>query len=124
MKSELLGQLKNTLRPELLNRIDDIVIFRSLTRKDAKKIAVLLVEDLNKRLKEENIHVNISDRVQSYLVREGFSDEYGARPLRRLLQDSVENVLADYILLHKIRKNKTEEITIDMINGKMGILNK
>src|SRR3546814_7197750 len=55
MKSELLGQLKNILRPELLNRIDDIVIFRSLTRKDARKIVGLLIEDLNTRLKEENI---------------------------------------------------------------------
>ncbi len=123
MKSELLGQLKNTLRPELLNRIDDIVIFRSLTRKDVRKIVELLINDLNVRLLEENVVVKITEKVGAYLVKEGFSDEYGARPLRRLVQDSVENVLADYILSHKVTKKKMNEVTIDMINGKMGILN-
>ncbi len=123
MKSELLDQLKNTLRPELLNRIDDVVIFRSLTRKDAKKIVGLLINDLNTRLAEERILVKITDKVETYLVKEGFSDEYGARPLRRMVQDSVENVLADYILSHKIVKKKMNEVTIDMINGKMGIFN-
>jgi ATP-dependent Clp protease ATP-binding subunit ClpC len=124
MKSELLSKLKDTLRPELLNRIDDIVIFRSLTRKDARKIVNLLIDDLNIRLVEENIVVKITEKVETYLVKEGFSDEYGARPLRRLVQDSVENVLADYILSHKIVKKKMNEVTIDMINGKMDILTK
>ncbi|KKQ11747.1 MAG: ATPase AAA-2 domain protein [candidate division WS6 bacterium GW2011_GWC2_36_7] len=122
MKSELLMKLKDTLRPELLNRIDDIVIFRSLTRKDARKIVELLINDLNTRLVEENIVVEITDKVGTYLVKEGFSDEYGARPLRRRVQDSVENVLADYILSHKVAKKKMNEVTIDMINGKMDIL--
>jgi ATP-dependent Clp protease ATP-binding subunit ClpC len=124
MKSELLMKLKDTLRPELLNRIDDIVIFRSLTRKDARKIVNLLINDLNTRLVEENIVVKVTDKVETYLVKEGFSDEYGARPLRRLVQDSVENVLADYMLSHKITKKKMNEVTIDMINGKMDILTK
>jgi len=124
MKSELLSKLKDTLRPELLNRIDDIVIFRSLTRKDARKIVNLLIDDLNTRLAEENIVVEITDKVETYLVKEGFSDEYGARPLRRLVQDSVENVLADYMLSHKISKKQMNEVTIDMINGKMDILTK
>jgi len=124
MKSELLSKLKDTLRPELLNRIDDIVIFRSLTRKDARKIVNLLIDDLNTRLVEENIIVKVTEKVGTYLVKEGFSDEYGARPLRRLVQDSVENVLADYILSHKIVKKKMNEVTIDMINGKMDILTK
>lgn len=124
MKAELLSQLKDTLRPELLNRIDDIVIFRSLTRKDARKIVGLLVDDLNLRLMEENIEAKITEKVETYIVKEGFSDEYGARPLRRLVQDSVENVLADYILSHKISKKQINEVTIEMINGKMGILNR
>jgi len=124
MKSELLSKLKDTLRPELLNRIDDIVIFRSLTRKDARKIVNLLIDDLNIRLAEENVIVKVTEKVETYLVKEGFSDEYGARPLRRLVQDSVENVLADYILSHKITKKKMNEVTIDMINGKMNILTK
>lgn len=124
MRAELMNELHNTLRPELLNRIDDIVIFKALTKKDAKKIVILLLNDLNERLKEENIQIKITDKVVSYLVKEGFSSEYGARPLRRLVQDSVENLMADYLLTHKIGKKSENQISIDMINKKLQIINK
>jgi ATP-dependent Clp protease ATP-binding subunit ClpA len=94
----LLSELKNTLRPELLNRLDDIVIFRSLNRKDAKKIVKILLSELNDRLKSQKIQIKLDTRVVNYLVKEGFSNEYGARPLRRMLQDRVENVVAEYLL--------------------------
>ena len=121
MKTSLLNELKNVLRPELLNRIDDVVIFRSLTRRDAKKIALLLIEELNIRLKEENIEVKVTDKMVSHLVKEGFSDEYGARPLRRLIQDSIENSLADYMLKHKQPK-QIKSVTMDLVNGNIEIL--
>lgn len=98
MKDELDRKLKETLRPELINRLDDIVIFRSLTRKDARKIVDILVKDLNSRIKEQGLKIYIDKDVKEYVVSKGFSEEYGARPLRRSLQDSVENLLADYIL--------------------------
>jgi ATP-dependent Clp protease ATP-binding subunit ClpC len=123
MKTELLTQLKDTLRPELINRIDDIVIFRSLTRRDAKNIVKLLIDQLNNRLKEENVKVVMTDKVLTYLVKEGFSQEYGARPLRRLLQDSVENVIADYLLSHKTKKGKISNINMDLAKGSITILN-
>ena len=124
MKTELLDKLKDTLRPELLNRIDDVVIFRSLTRKDALLIVHLLVSDLNKRLTEENIEVKLGEKALEYIVKEGFSDEYGARPLRRLVQDSVENLLAEYLLIHKIGKKKIKTVHLDMVNGRMKIIDK
>jgi ATP-dependent Clp protease ATP-binding subunit ClpC len=98
MEEMLLSELKNTLRPELLNRLDDIVIFRSLNRKDAKKIVKILLSELNDRLKSQKIQIKLDTRVVNYLVKEGFSNEYGARPLRRMLQDRVENVVAEYLL--------------------------
>ena len=124
MKTELLGKLKDTLRPELLNRIDDIVIFRSLTRKDAALIVNLLVDDLNRRLVEENIEAKLSEKALESIVKEGFSDEYGARPLRRLVQDSVENLLAEYLLTHRVGKKKIKTVRVDLVNGKMKIIDK
>jgi ATP-dependent Clp protease ATP-binding subunit ClpC len=112
MKNVLLGELRKSLRPELLNRIDDTVIFRSLTRKDARKIVRLLLKDLNDRLKEEKIKVKLDRKVVTYIVKNAFSEEYGARPLRRFLQDKVENALADYMLENNelFNHNKREEV--------------
>jgi ATP-dependent Clp protease ATP-binding subunit ClpC len=98
MRNTLLEELRKSIRPELLNRLDDVVIFRSLTRKDARKIVKLLLKDLNERLKEEKIKVKLDRKVVTYIVKNAFSEEYGARPLRRYLQDKVENALADYML--------------------------
>lgn len=126
MKETLLGELRNTLRPELLNRLDDVVIFRALTRKDAKKIVGLLVDDLNKRLKEENMKVVLDNKAVGYIVKEAFSEEYGARPLRRFVQDKVENLLADYILAHGdgTKSKKVEEINIELKDNNLVISDK
>jgi len=98
MKSDLTRILKNTLKPELINRLDDIVIFRSLTKKDAKVIVGLLVDELNERLSDKNISVDLNKDVVNYLVKENFGSEYGARPLRRAIQDEIETNLAEWIL--------------------------
>lgn len=126
MKEMLIEELRNTLRPELLNRLDDVVIFRSLTRKDAKKIVKLLLSELNKRLKEEKIVVRLDSKAIGYIVKESFSDEYGARPLRRFLQDKVENLLADYILNEGDGSNKGQivEVLISLLDNNLVILKK
>lgn len=103
MKSHLTARLKNVLRPELINRLDDVIIFRALTRKDAKQIVKLLVEELNKRIQDQGYMAVLDSKVITRIVKNGFSEEYGARPLRREIQDTVENVLADHIL--KIGEN-------------------
>ncbi len=102
MKEELTRELKEKVRPELLNRLDDIVIFRSLTRKDAYQIVQLLVDDINKRIEDVGLEIILTDKAKEYIVKEGFSEEYGARNLRRVLQDKVEDLLADYMLSKKI----------------------
>ena len=119
MKSELMLQLRKTLRPELLNRLDDIVIFRALNTRDARKIVDLLLEELNNRLSDQDVRISISKAFMSYIVKEGFSEEYGARPLRRVLQDLVESTVADYLL----KGNVSSEIKLDIEDGKAIILN-
>ncbi|MCC7290413.1 ATP-dependent Clp protease ATP-binding subunit [bacterium] len=123
MRDQLVKRLKETLRPELINRLDDIVIFRSLTKSDAKKIVDLLISQLNKRLKSVGFKVLIKDKVKEHLVREGFSDEYGARPLRRMLQDSVESVLANHILENPENEGdkKLKEVVLDIKNSEIYI---
>lgn len=112
MKDELDRKVKEVLRPELINRLDDIVIFRALTRKDARKIVDLLVGELNDRLKEQKLRVQIDKTVKDFVIEKGFSEEYGARPLRRTLQDRVENVLANYLLSKGERKTVEKIMTL------------
>lgn len=125
MKEELLRKLKKTLRPELLNRLDDIVIFRSLTRKDARLIVKILLADLNDRLREMGVQAILSPSAIDYIVKEGFSEEYGARNLRRVLQDKVEDVLADYLLENpSVKKGNGAEKTLkfNMKNEKLQLI--
>jgi ATP-dependent Clp protease ATP-binding subunit ClpC len=123
MKNSLTKKLKESIRPELLNRLDDIVIFRSLTRKDARQIVLLLVEELNNRLVEKNVKVELDKKVVDYIVKEGFNEEYGARPLRRVLQDKLESKLADYILKKgevELRKNDgLLVLNADIVKGEL-----
>ncbi len=128
MKSDLTRILKNTLKPELINRLDDIVIFRSLTKKDAKAIVNLLVNDLNERLAHKGVSVNLSKDVVNYLVKENFSFEYGARPLRRALQDEIEVKLAEWILEKNIADienvGKLKEVKFVLVKEKVVISKK
>ncbi len=118
MKTELMSELRRTLRPELLNRLDDIVIFRALNSRDAKKIVELLVIELNERLKTQDKTIILSKALLSYIVKEGFSEEYGARPLRRVLQDLVESTVANYIL----KNEEVSEIKLDIKDGRVNLL--
>jgi ATP-dependent Clp protease ATP-binding subunit ClpC len=123
MKESLLSELKDTLRPELINRLDDIVIFRALGRREARKITRLLADELNERLKEQGIKIKLGRKLITYIVDEGFSEEYGARPLRRVIQDTVENVLAEYLLENDIEDEKDiKEIKLNMENDKVVIV--
>ena len=123
MEESLLSELKDTLRPELINRLDDIVIFRALNRKDARKIVKLLVEKLNERLLDQKIKIKLGRKLVTHIVNEGFSEEYGARPLRRVIQDSIENTLAEHLLQESIEDEKDiKEIKLDIEDGKVVIV--
>lgn len=115
----VLGQLRNHFRPEFLNRVDEIILFKPLTLANIKDIVVKLMRELQARLAEQQIKLNISDEAKEYLARNGFDPVYGARPLKRFIQKHVETKLARAIIAGKIREN--QEVTIIVENGDIAL---
>ena len=97
-KNAIETALKQTFRPEFLNRLDEVVIFHALTEEQIKQIVDLLMKDVQKRLAERNITFELSEEAKDQLAKEGFDPVFGARPLRRTLQRKVENPLSTKIL--------------------------
>src|SRR5205085_1272577 len=107
MKSTALAGLKRAFRPEFLNRIDQVVVFHALTHKDLRQIVDLLLREVAARLREQGITLEVGDDVRAFLMDEGYSEEYGARPLRRAIQSHVDDALADAILAGELRPGLT-----------------
>ncbi|MBN2016215.1 ATP-dependent Clp protease ATP-binding subunit [Candidatus Dojkabacteria bacterium] len=101
MRERLTEKLKRALRPEFINRIDDVVIFRGLDENDAQKITKLLLKEVSERLEDQGVGVKVEESVIKRIAKDGFSDEYGARNLRRKIQELIENQLSDLILESK-----------------------
>lgn len=97
-QQDVKAELKKMMRPELLNRIDSVIVFRALTKRDATQIVDLLVEEIRQRLVRKGVGLQLSKQAKEYLVEHGYDAKNGARPLRRLLQEEVENQLADGLL--------------------------
>ncbi len=94
LKSKIMGEVKKTFNPEFLNRIDELIAFRSLTREDIEKIVHIMVDRLNDRIAERGIHISIDEEAQELLVEKGYDSEYGARPMRRAIQRYIEDPLS------------------------------
>ncbi len=105
MKLKLADELRREFKPEFLNRIDDIVIFRSLRKEDNLQIVDVLLKDVYKRLEEKFIYVTSDKKVKEYLVEKGFDQKQGARPLKRAIQEHFEDKLADKLLQMGIKQN-------------------
>ena len=103
-QDEVKAELKKMMRPELLNRIDKVIVFRALTKDDALKIVDLLIRELQQRLVRKAVSVELSAQAKAYLVTKGYDDKNGARPLRRLIQDEIEDVIADMLLSDQLDK--------------------
>ena len=102
MKQGILEELKMAFRPEFINRIDDIIVFHKLSKEHTKQIVRLMLGNVIKRLEEREIHMSYTDDAVEYLAKEGFDENYGARPLRRMIQQLVEDHLSEEILEGKI----------------------
>jgi ATP-dependent Clp protease ATP-binding subunit ClpC len=112
LKSAVDTELKKTFRPEFLNRVDDIIIFQPLTQEDLKKIVNLLIAEVEKRLADRNIKLELDDEAKAWLLKEGYEPAYGARPLRRAIQRYVENPLSSKILQGEIKDGETVVVSV------------
>ncbi|OIU72861.1 ATP-dependent protease ATP-binding subunit ClpC [Rossellomorea aquimaris] len=102
MKGKVMEELKRAFRPEFLNRIDEIIVFHSLEKEHLKEIVTLMSDQLTKRLKEQDIHIELTSAAKEKIADEGFDPEYGARPLRRAIQKHVEDKLSEELLRGKV----------------------
>ncbi|MGC8843361.1 MAG: AAA family ATPase, partial [bacterium] len=106
-KERVLEELHRTLRPELLNRIDEIIVFRPLTHQHIRQIVDLFISRLNKQLRENGINLIVSDQAKDFLAEKGFDPAFGARPLRRTIQRLLENPLSNAILRGEFKPGDT-----------------
>ena len=119
LKETVMEELKKAFRPEFLNRIDDIIVFAHLNKEEIRQIVDLMLNDLFKRLNERQLKIEVTDAAKDYLAKEGYSEVYGARPLRRVIQKKVEDVLAEEILTGNYQPN--DELIMDMRDDKIVI---
>ena len=112
LKETVTEEMKKAFRPEFLNRIDETIVFAHLTQEEIRQIVDLMLKDLFKRLEERELSVEVTDEVKDHLAKNGYSEAYGARPLRRLIQHKIEDNLAEEILSGKYAPGDTIRITL------------
>ena len=121
-EAQVRGLLRTHFRPEFLNRLDETVLFKPLTKDNISNIIDLMVKDLNKRMAEREIKVSLTDAAKSLIIEGGYDPVYGARPLRRFLQKHVETLIAREILEGDV--GREEELVIDARDGELVITKK
>ena len=109
--------LRAHFRPEFLNRLDEIIMFKPLTKTNIHAIIDLLVADVNRRLEEKELKIALTDAAKNFVVEGGYDPMYGARPLKRYLQKNVETLAARMILAGNVGREDT--IVIDVADGKL-----
>lgn len=120
MKNSVMNEVKQIFKPEFLNRIDETLVFHTLQKEEIAKIAGLLLEELTKRCKEQlSIDVSFKDSVRKWLADTGYDAKYGARPLKRVIQNKLEDPMADEILAGKIKNG--DHVDVKVVNGKVKI---
>jgi ATP-dependent Clp protease ATP-binding subunit ClpC len=107
MKERLLDEVKKAFKPEFLNRVDDIIVFRSLTKEDLERIIEIEIRDVESRLKEQNIKIELTREARDFLIEKGFDRHFGARPLKRTIQRFLEDPLAEEIIRGTFKKGGT-----------------
>ena len=127
MKSRVTGELKKVFRPELLNRIDEVIVFHKLEKSEIKQIIDLMLKRLREQMAVHKVTIELTDKAKDLLVEQGFDPAMGARPLRRAIQRLIEDPLADFVLGAELmpgatlivdrKKNTTDEVEIKIIPG-------
>ncbi|MBR1454503.1 MAG: AAA family ATPase, partial [Lachnospiraceae bacterium] len=119
IEQKVMDELKEHFRPEFLNRLDEIIMFRPLSEENISKIADLIIGDLNKRLTDKRISIKLTDAAKKYVIENGYDPSFGARPLKRFIQASVENLVAKAIIENKVEEGS--EVTVDVKNDELFI---
>jgi ATP-dependent Clp protease ATP-binding subunit ClpC len=117
MKDNIMEELKKTFRPEFLNRIDETIVFHALDEEDLRKIVRLMLDSVAKRLAKQNIFLEVTEAAQEHMTREGFDVTYGARPLRRVIQRTIEDNLSEEILAGRIKIG--DKVKVDYRDDKL-----
>ena len=112
-REQVMAELRQTFRPEFLNRIDDIIVFRPLTEADIREVARRMLRTVSARMETMGIHLDASDEAVAELAKEGFDARYGARPLRRAIQSKVEDAVAEKMLDGTLKAGDTARLTVE-----------
>ncbi len=126
MKERLLEEVKKVFKPEFLNRVDDIIVFRSLTKEDLHRIVELEISEVKARLKEQNVDIELAKGAKDFLIEKGFDKIFGARPLKRTIQRFLEDPLAQEIIGGKIKSGSSVKVEakVDYLEFKIAELKK
>jgi len=111
-KEQVIRELKNTFRPEFINRIDEIITFNSLNREVIYEILDKIIEEINYRLEDKNIKIELTNKCRDYIIENSYDIEYGARPIKRYVTHNIETLIASAIINNSIKSNSI--ITIDI----------
>ena len=112
-------ELNKYFRPEFLNRLDEIIVFNKLTKEDLKEILDKIISEIEHRLIDLNIKINLTETAKNYFIDNGYDEYYGARPLKRLVNNKLETLIAKKLINNEIKSNTT--ITVDYINNELEI---
>jgi ATP-dependent Clp protease ATP-binding subunit ClpC len=117
MRDKVMGELKNTFRPEFLNRLDAVIVFRALTQVEIRKIVDIKLNRVRAQLTEQQMKIEVDDEAKDFLVSKGFDPNYGARPLDRAIQNFIEDPLAEGLLQGRFRPG--DVVVCKMRDGEM-----
>ena len=121
-KEQVFNLLKKTIKPEFLNRIDEIIMFQPLNEAEVRKIVEIQLKNAQKMLEKNNVKIEVTKRAVDYIAKVGFDPQFGARPIKRVIQKNVLNELSKIILQDKVDKNCV--IIVDEKNGALTFKNK
>ena len=113
IKKDVMSELKKEFRPEFINRIDEIIVFHKLQQDEMEQIVDIMLKQVEKRLEEQSIKLDIDNKVKELVIEKGIDENYGARPLKRTIQNMVEDKIAEAILDGKIKKNRKTKVTVN-----------
>ena len=121
-RNQVLEVLKRTVRPEFLNRIDKVIMFEPLSQKDIRDILRMQMEDLKSKLAENGVNIGFTREFEDYMSSKGYEPAYGARPIKRLMQKELVNILAKAVLDGSVHRDS--DILVDVKDGQITVRNK